>query len=313
MLILNLLGFLIACIFLVKSSEFAVKSVSNIAKLLKIGEFLLSFIVVGFITSFPETTISIVSAVKKVPEIGFGTLLGSNIADLSLILGMIALVGKRIKINNKAILNSFLYLVLTLIPIILAYDGTISRKDGTILITTCILFVLHLFRRKHPFSKIVHHHKDKTLMQSIIVFIFSVVILYFSASYLIKFTEALSLELLIPTIFIALILIALGTCLPELLFALRSVSSHHAYLGLGEIMGSVIIDATLILGITALIQPIILERTTVLITGIFLILSVIMPLSIIRYRKGITQKDGFLLILVYILFVFVELSVKGIY
>ena len=160
MLILNLLGFLIVCIFLVKSSEFAVKSVSNISKSLKISEFLLSFIVVGFITSLPETTISIVSAVKKVPEIGFGTLLGSNIADLSLILGMIALVGKKIRINNKAILNNFLYVVLTLIPVILAYDGIISRKDGIILITTCILFVLHIFNRKHQFSKIIHHHKE---------------------------------------------------------------------------------------------------------------------------------------------------------
>lgn len=313
MLLLNLLGFLLSCIFLVKSSELAIKSISNIAKILNITEFLISFVIIGLITSLPETSVSVLSAINKVPEIGFGTLLGSNIADLSLILGMTALIGRKIKIKSKTKLHNVLYLVFALVPIILAYDGILSRNDGLILIVICILFLLHVFKWKHTFSQIKHHYKEKPFLENIFIFLASILILYFSASYVIKFTQALSSDLEIPAILIALILIALGTCLPELILAIKSIKLKHPDFGLGDILGNVIIDATLILGITSLISPIHLERITVLVTGAFLILTVVMPITMIRYRKALTQKDGFLLILTYILFVFVETSVKGIF
>ena len=312
MLILNLLGFFISCIILIKSSGFTIKSLSSLAKLLRISEFLISFVIVGFITALPETSVAIISAINKVPEIGFGALLGSNIADLSLVLGIIALFGRKINIRSKTMLHELLYIVLTLIPLILAYDGVISRNDGIILITFYGVFILHLFKKKHILYKIIHHYKDKDLFENLIIFLGSILILYFSAHYVIKFAQALSIDLSIPVILIALILIGLGTCLPELLVAIKSIKLGHINFGLGEILGNVIIDATLMLGITALIHPIILEKATVLITGSFLILNVLIPLSILRYRKALTQRDGLLFIFIYILFVFVELSVKGV-
>ena len=312
MLIINLLGFIISCILLVKSSEFAVKSISSIARILKIGQFLISFVIVAFVTSLPETSVAIVSAINKMPEIGYGALIGSNIADLSLILGMLALVGRKINLKYRHILHESLFLVLILMPMIVAYDGVISNKDGIILITACILFLLHILKKRNTLREIIHHYKEKTLLQNIFLFILSMLVLFASANYIIKFTKALSIDLSIPTILIALVLIAIGTCLPELFFALSSIRLHHANLGLGDIIGTVIIDATLMLGITALIHPIILDPITVLVTGAFTILITAMVLSIIEYKKALTQREGFLFIFFYIIFVFVELSIRGI-
>src|SRR3989338_3419828 len=100
MLLYNVIGFVVAVFVMVKAGSYSVKYISSIAKEDKISIFLTSFLLIGVVSSFPEGFISVVSALKGEPALGFGTLLGGNIADLSLVLGLIGIAAGSIKIHK---------------------------------------------------------------------------------------------------------------------------------------------------------------------------------------------------------------------
>ncbi len=311
MVLINLIGFLLSCIVLVKSAGYAIRYIAKVARQLKISEFLISFLIIGIVSSFPETFVAIVSALKGAPEIGFGTLLGSNIADLTLILGLVILVGGKIKIDKKSIGHDSVYIILCLLPIITAYDGVISRSDGLALALSCIFFFHHLIKERIKF-KTYKHISEKGFIKNIFLFLISIIVLFITANFVVKFSSLLAIDLYTPPLLIGLILIALGTCLPEFMFAIQAIKKGHEELGLGDILGNVIIDATLIIGITALISPIILDRSILLVSGSFMILSVLIAIVILKNKQVLTQKEGLFLIFFYITFVIVELLAKNV-
>ena len=93
MLITDLLFFLLSCVVLVRSSSFAVKHVLRVSRELRLNEFVISFLVVGFVSAFPEIFVTILAMLRGMPEIGLGTVLGSNVADLTLVIGLVVLIG----------------------------------------------------------------------------------------------------------------------------------------------------------------------------------------------------------------------------
>lgn len=312
MVLWDIVGFILSCIILVKSADYAIKSLTNVARILRVKEFVISLVLVGIISSLPESSIAVISAIKGDPAIGFGALIGSNIADLSIVLGLVVLVGGRMRIKSKFVSHEMLHMVFILLPFILAYDGVLSRIDGIILVAVCILFIIHLIRQKYQFVDICHHFKDKPLRHSLLMFLLSIAVLILSANFVVKFTESLSADFIIPPVTIALILIGLGTCLPEMMFAIRSLRRSKDELALGDILGNVIIDATLVLGITALISPIYLTRRLILVTGAFSALMVMMVLSIIQHKNELSENDGILMVFLYIVFVFTEMALKNV-
>ena len=146
-MIINLLLFLIMLFLLIKSAEYSITYSSRLARSLRMSEFLISFFIVAVISVFPETTISIVSSLKGVPELGLGTLIGSNITDLTLVLGIVVLLSKRdgLTIQSKILRKDFVYLILLLLPVLLGFDAHFSRIDGLILIISCIIFFISLY------------------------------------------------------------------------------------------------------------------------------------------------------------------------
>ncbi len=310
MVIESIVGFIVACLFLVKCANYAVKSLTDIARALHIKEFVISFMLVGIVSSLPEASVAIFSSIEGDPSIGFGALMGSNIADLSIVLGLIVLIGGRVRVKSEFVYQEMLHVALILIPFILAYDGVLSRLDGMVLILLSLFFILHLLKRRYEFTSSNARVGNKAVLAHGAVFLASIAGLMLSAHFVFKFTEDLSAYLALPTVTIALIVIGLGTCLPEFMFAVRSMRKHKDDLALGDILGNVIIDATLILGITALISPIIISRTIIFITGAFTVLLVAMTLSLLGYKRALSQSDGILLVFLYVIFVIVGLTAR---
>src|SRR3989344_7776808 len=120
MAILNLFIFLIFMFFLIKSADYATRYSSRLAKIFHLSEFVVSFFIVAVISTFPEATISIISALKGIPELGLGTLLGSNVADLALVFGIVAVVSiKGISIKSEILKKDLFYLALLLFQLLL--------------------------------------------------------------------------------------------------------------------------------------------------------------------------------------------------
>src|SRR3989338_1311980 len=131
MLILDLVLFIVFLFILIKSAEYATRYSTRIARIFQISEFVFSFFIVAIISAIPEGTISVISALKGVPEFGLGALLGSNVADLTLVFGIVALLSaKGINVKSKILNKDFFYLALLLFPVVLGFDGHFSRVDG---------------------------------------------------------------------------------------------------------------------------------------------------------------------------------------
>lgn len=300
--------FIIGCIALVKSAEYAVKAVAHIARFFRMTEFVTSFILVAVVSSLPEAFISIISAIKGDPSIGIGTLLGGNIADLTLILGLVALAGHPIKIHSSIIKKDLYFVGLTLLPILLAINGELSRIDGFILLAAGVIFMIVLLKERAYFHKPYEDHNH--WIRNFVVFLVSITIMLLSAHFIVQSSHALAIQLSIPSVLIGLVLVALGTTLPEFTFSLQSIKKGHSDLAIGNLLGTVVVDACIIMGITALISPIAVNLVILSLVGVFTAFAIIFALIFMRTDNMLSKNEALTLVLFYIAFVVAQILIR---
>src|SRR3989339_1036259 len=150
MVLVPLLLFLVSCIVLVVSGGYLVKLLIKIADYLRLSEFVVAFIIMAFSTSIPELFVGINSAINGNPALSLGNVIGSNIADLTLVIGIVALLGNGIKPQNPLIKKDSLFMFLiALVPIaLMIFDQTLSRIDGIILTSIFIIYMWYLIKER---------------------------------------------------------------------------------------------------------------------------------------------------------------------
>ncbi len=312
MIIINLALFLLSLAILLKCVNYAIKYSSEMARIFSLPEFIISFFIIAIISILPESTISIISAFKGEPELGLGTLLGSNVTDLTLVLGLVALFSlKNINVKSRILKNNFLYLLLLLFPIILGFDGRFSRVDGLILVLLGLIFLTKVYTDSRPHYKKFKKIKEDNAPKTIFLLILSIIIILISAFFTVKFAINFANDIHLPVVLIGLTILAIGTCLPELVFSLKAIKKNHGELALGDIMGTVIIDATIILGIVALISPFDYNLPNIYVTGSALFLAGLFVTRFMKSDKSLSKVEGLLLIIFYILFILVEFFVNN--
>jgi cation:H+ antiporter len=313
MIILNFILFIFFFLIVLKSSDYAIKFSNRISKILRIPEFIVSFFIVAIISVLPESTISIISALNGQSELGLGTLLGSNVSDLTLVFGLITFFSiKGIKVKSRIIKNDLFYLALLLAPLILGFDGYFSRLDGFVLLLGGLVFFMRIYVEK---SKVKDKVKSKKKVENkdFVFLILSLIVLGISAYLTVKFGVYFANEINIPPIFIGLTIVSIGTCLPELIFSIKAVKKNHESLALGDILGTVITDATIILGIVILINPFSFNYLILAITGVSMFLAGLLVIYFMKTDKVLSKTEGIILILFYLFFLVVEYLVNGIY
>lgn len=329
-LIVNLLIFIVSAIVLSKSGTLIVRSLVKIAISLKLGEFVIGFLLMSLFTSMPELFISITSSIKHDSELALGTAVGSNIADLTLIIGLAVLVGRGIKVSSESIKkNMKIMILIATIPVILMVIGkSLSRIDGIILLAVFALYLISLFKerwfyvnqidedqRKHIHSNI-KYNLSKNLRISFnnyLVFLLCIGLLFGSAWTLTTSAKQLSIDLGFPEILVGLIIVAIGTSLPELTFQTKSILEKHENMALGNVFGSVVNNSTLVLGIGALINPIQTNLILFFTSALFMLLFAFLFMALITSKHGINWKDAMTLIIIYIFYVIIELGLKTFY
>jgi cation:H+ antiporter len=311
MMFINLIIFLFALFVVIRSADYCVKFATRIAHIFKLSEFLISFFIVAIISTFPEGTISIISAINNVPQFGAGTLLGSNVADLTLVFGIVALFSTSgIIVRSTLIKKDTLYLLLLAVPVILGLDGHFSRIDGGVLVAVGLFFFYTISIE----GKMFRIHKEdllnKTVYKNIAYLVISLLLLILGAHYTINYGIAFAHDIGLPELFISLTFVAIGTCLPELMFSIKAIRSNHNELVMGDILGTVITDATLILGIVALIAPFTIERTIIYVTGFYMVIAALLIVIFIKTGRMLTKKEGIFLLFFYIAYLLVEFAVN---
>ncbi len=313
MIFTNLALFLFFLFILVNCAGYAIKYSSRLARALHLPEFLVSFFIIAIISVLPEAIISIISALKGEPQLGLGTLLGSNVADLTLVFGVVALFSSGgIKVKSKILNDKFFYLIFLLFPLLLGFDGRLSRIDGSILILVGSLFLARIYSESKRFHKKFNHPKEGPLLKNLFLLILSLAIILASAFLTVKFAVNFANDARVPAILVGIAILALGTCLPELIFSIRAVRKNHDELALGDILGTVVTDATIILGLVALISPFSYNPASIYVTGGAMFLAGIFVIIFMKSDRDLSKSEGLFLIFFYILFILIEFLVNHI-
>ncbi|HLC46791.1 MAG TPA: sodium:calcium antiporter [Candidatus Nanoarchaeia archaeon] len=314
MLIVSLIAFLISCLILVVSGSYLVKLLIKISSYLKLSEFIVAFILMAFSTSIPELFVGISSAMKGNPALSLGNVIGANILDLTIIIGIAALLGRGIRVKNPFIKkDSLMILLIASVPVVLMAVGkNLSRIDGMILVAIFIIYITHLFRERRELKTQFKEDNHNHIAFVFLLFIISLTVLFFSANFVVKYAKEMAIELSLPNMLIGLFLVSIGTTLPELVFETRAVLSRKGDLAVGDVMGSVVCNSTLVLGITAIISPItVISFPLFLTSAIFMMIIVFLFTIFIRSKSGLSITESIILILLYILFIIFEFYLKS--
>lgn len=317
MFIIYLIIFVIACYVLVRSGAVLVKVLTMMSRYFKLTEYVFAFILMTFATALPELFIGIAAAIEDVSVIALGNTIGSNLLKLTFILGLVAIIAKGLKIESKiAKRDAWIIFFIALLPLLLLFDKKLSRGEGVLLMVIFGWYIYHILRCKDAFRKRMNSMtKDSEvfvkLLKNVFYFILAIAVLLFSSWVVIEMAKLIAKELYLPLVLIGIILVAIGTSLPELVFGVNAVIARHEGLSLGTLIGSVVINSTFILGLVAVISPITIENFRIIyIGGGFMLVSILLANLFISSRDKISWKEGLILIVFYIIFLVVEFLLK---
>jgi len=315
------LGLLIFFTFLlVKATEITIKALNRLSRRLKIGAFALTAFLLALATSLPELFVSMAAAFEGKSNLALGIVIGSNIANLSLVIGGTALVGGTIPIVGDFLKKDLFHTFLSgAIPLILLLDKRLSVLDGLILILVYAAYnytvlrqrpnVAELQKRDGGLARRIFHNLGELQTEKQLAWLFiSLALMIFSADMVVKTASGVAESISLPPLLIGLILVAVGTSLPELTFGIQAVRQRKIAMVFGNLLGSVVANSTLILGLTAIISPIQLDgglHTYLTATLAFLVIFNLFWLFV-RTKRKLERWEGAVLFLAYIVFIIFE-------
>ena len=306
--ILIALGFLL----LIKVADFLVDGASSIAKKFHIPEIVIGLTVVAIGTSMPELVVSVQSSLEGHSDIALGNIVGSNLANMFLILGICAIIKPLLFKKETRVFENPIMLATTIILFVMCKIGmeahVISRIEGIILLGICVAFILYniiMAKKGETFDKqdgqeIVEIEKQMSIGKSLLFIVLGIAGLKFGGDFVVDNAVAIAGILGISEKLISVTIVAIATSLPELVTSITATRKGETDMAIGNILGSQIFNIVLILGVSATLSPIqysgIYDRDMlVLIAG-----SILLCLyPYIGKKNQMTANNGIFFVLIY--------------
>jgi len=298
---------------LVKSSEVCVRHLAALARYLCLSEFAISFIVVGIASVLPELSVATVAAAEGSTDMAVAVLFGSNIADFTLILGLVAVYARGLKVESKVRHGGKTLLMLLALPIVLLMiGGGLSKFDGIILIIAYFYYLRKIIGRHDGLSNALCNisNNRRDFAKHVTIGAVAMVALFISAGIASDSAIKIATEIGLPSVLMGL-LIALGTCAPEFTLAVQAVRKGHSEMGAGDIVGNVSTDATLSLGIVALMSPVAPAFDAVALSGFTMVAAGALGVHFMQSGRRITLNEGIILVVAYIAFIALEFGTQA--
>lgn len=304
-IILIITGF----IFLIKGADILVEGSSAIAKKLHISEIIIGLTIVSIGTSMPELFVSITSAKEGYSDMSIGNVIGSNICNLLLILGISAVI-KPVKFQKqtKWIENPMSIILSIIFLIICNTNQGISRIEGIILITLFILFltytvIMGLKSQKNETIIQLEDSENISLLKNIMLVVLGIAILKIGGDLVVNNSEKVAIALNVSEKVIGLTIVAIGTSLPELVTSVTAAIKGDSDIAIGNIVGSNIFNMLLIIGVATIIKPItynVTYNSQIIILFIGMILMLIFPFT--KPKDKMSRGNGLIFVLLYIFY-----------
>ncbi len=306
-------------VLLVVGGDFLVRASVGLSFKLKISKLVIGMTVVSFATSAPELLVSLQAALDGVSDIALGNVIGSNIANIGLVLGITAIISPLIIDKDFYRLNwPMMMLASFVLYFFLKNDLVLTAIEGAIMLIGLIVFLIVLIRSSRKSTKASIDDIDDSLA---VVSNFKIAMwlliggagLYFGSDWLVQGAKQLAEAVGISDYAISVTVIAIGTSVPELAASVIAALKKEKAISLGNLIGSNIFNIASVLGLTAMIKPIVVNPDTpqILSTNIFWMIAfaaILIPLMLIPKRFEIGRLKGILLFGAYIVFIYITLK-----
>ena len=307
---MNILLIIGGLIFLIIGGNWLLKSAVALSLKLSIPKIVIGMTVVSFATSAPELIVSLNAALNGSPDLALGNVIGSNIANLGLVLGITLLFGE-IKVQ-KSFYNTnwpFMIIASLFLYLFLGFDNIIVRYEGIILFTLLILFLFYLlrFEKSNEIEELTDEKDSLPVFKIVLFLIIGGFSLWFGSELLVFGATSLAQEFGVSERVIALTIVSFGTSIPELATSIIATLNKEKAISLGNLLGSNIFNILAVLGITSIITPVELFDQGLLTNDIFWMLGIsflLLPLVMLSKRNQLSRRDGVILLIIYCAFIY---------
>ena len=311
---MNLAVIFLGFFLLVIGGEFIVRSSVALSLRFNISKFVIGMTVVSFATSLPELIVSVNAAINDSPSIAINNVIGSNIANIGLVLALIAILSN-ISVDDKFFKRDWpwMFFLSIILYVFMVTDNMLNGFEGLLLIIFLGYFIYRVLKKSD--STISYNDVDDKLklasnFKILIWLIISTLTLYFGAEFLVNGAVNFAKELNVSEAVISVTIVAIGTSIPELAASLVAIAKNEKGISVGNLIGSNIFNIGSVLGITAIIKEIPIANEIIQRDIIWMLIFaiIIMVLSIFPERNKISKYKGLIMLVGYFVFIFQAFS-----
>ncbi|MFH0836118.1 MAG: hypothetical protein V1834_03075 [Candidatus Micrarchaeota archaeon] len=301
-MIQSIIILLISLFVLSKASHLVLDSSVKLSKFFGLSKLAIGFLLISIATSLPELMVSLLAAVQDNAAISVGNVLGSNITNITLVMGLVVLAHE-FAVKDKAELLQLLKIlfIASLLPLLLLIDF-VARYASLFLLGVFAAYSLYILREEVIFEESGLVHPRDAVFAGM-TFGASVVILLLSAHFVVSSAVDVAFGLGLSQAAIAATLIALGTSLPEVSVGIQAARRGETGIVAGTVLGSCIVNLTLVLGLASLARPVVANLIVFANLLLFLLIANFVLWILLLYRRKLGWHEGLVLIGVYALFV----------
>ena len=316
MLLIPSLLFVLGIVLLYFGAEMLVRGSSTLAIRFGIRPMIVGLTIVAMGTSAPELSVSLIAAIRQTKDIALGNIIGSNIANLALVVGVAALI-RPLEIQVSTVRREMPFLILaTALFFIMSVDGTLGHVDGAILLLLFVGFIFYMIRSAQKDRMGAKHfqaglpapeEKKQRNWLSIVLTLAGLVLLVGASSLIVRSATIIALALGISELVIGVTMVAVGTSLPELAISTVSVAKGEVDIAVGNAVGSNIFNTLMVIAIIGLLFPIQVDKPLLTFHFPFQMILTIIFLPLIRTGFKIQRWEGGVLVGSYVLFIYLLL------
>ena len=306
---MDFVAIIVGLALLIKGGDLLLDAAVALSLKISIPKIVIGMTVVSFATSAPELIVSIKSSLKGYPDLALGNVVGSNIANLAFVLGVILLISP-IRVTKSFYKTDWpIMMIATLLFYsFLQADGYLSQVEGGILFVLLLIFLIYLlfFQKKAVIEeKVEIDEKEMLLTQLTFIFFAGGFFLWLGSEVLVNSAVSLATSLGVSERIISISVVSIGTSIPELSASIIAIINKEKAISIGNLIGSNIFNILAVMGITAMIHPISVMDRAILDIDFFWMIGVsllIFPLVFIPKKMRLGRLEGFCLLIIYGLF-----------
>lgn len=293
-------------IVLIIGGNLLLKSAVSISLKFGIPKLLIGMTVVSLATSAPELIVSIKSALKGSPDLAISNVLGSNIANLGLVLAVTILFSP-ISISKSVYKKEWPIMMFSaLYFLVVVLDGIITKTEGGILVCFLIMTISALIKFRDKSEIELEIQNEDSIVKSLITLIFGGVFLFYGSEWFIDGAISLANSFGISERIIGITVVSVGTSIPELVTSLVAVFNKEKSISLGNLLGSNIFNVFAVLGLTSLVTPLSVVDNNIISFDIYIMLffaALVLPLIFFPKKYVLGRKEGLIILVFYSLYV----------